>query len=59
MKDRIIRYRGSVEVILRVGISHESFVNRADSIDDPPATVSMVVNSGDSTVKMVFGSQNL
>ena len=59
MKDRIIRYRGSVEVTLKVGISHKSFVNRADSIDDPPATVSMAVDSGDSTVKTVFGSQNL
>ena len=41
----MIRYRGSVEVTLRVGISHESFVNRVDSIDDPPATVSMVVDN--------------
>ena len=59
MKDRIIRYRGSVEVILRVGISRESFVNTVDSIDDPPATVNMVVDTGNSTVKTVFGSQNL
>ena len=59
MKDRIIRYRGSVEVILKVGISRGNFVNRVDSIDDPPATVSMVVDTGDSTVKTVFGSQNL
>ena len=34
-------------------------MNRVDSIDDPPSTVSMVVDTGDSTVKTVFGSQNL
>ena len=54
MKDRRIQYRGSVEVTLRVGISRESFVNRVDSIDNPPATVSMAVDTGDSTVKTVF-----
>ena len=61
MKDRIIRYRASVKVTLRVGISCGSFVNRVDSIDDPPATVSMavLVDTGDSTVKMVFDSWNL
>ena len=48
-----------VEVTLKVGISRESFVNRMDSVDDPPATVSIAVDSGDSTVKTVFHSQNL
>ena len=54
MQDRIVRYRGSVEAVtLGVGISRESFVNRVDSIGDPPAKVSMAVDTGDSTVKTV------